>query len=107
MTQEHSASPSTRQRDLRRTLIGTVVSTKMQQTITVQVERMYRHPKYGKYLRERKRYHAHCEDAAVKNGDQVEIMAARPMSRLKRWRLVRIVAAAVERGAEVSDIAQV
>jgi small subunit ribosomal protein S17 len=102
--QSQSAGAS---RDQRRTLIGEVVSTKMQKTITVQVERMYRHAKYGKYLRERKRYHAHCEDAAVKNGDLVEIASTRPMSKLKRWRLVRIVTAAVDRGADVAEFTKI
>ncbi|MCC7011949.1 MAG: 30S ribosomal protein S17 [Planctomycetes bacterium] len=94
-------------RSTRRTLRGTVVSTKMQKTITVQVERMYKHAKYGKYLRERKRYHVHAEDGAAKNGDLVEIMSIRPMSKLKRWRLVRVVTAAVDRGAEVSEISKI
>jgi small subunit ribosomal protein S17 len=90
----------------RRTLVGTVVSTKMDKTITVQVERMYRHPKYGKYIRERARYHAHAENGAAKDGDTVEIMSTRPLSKLKRWRLVRVVAAAVDRGADVSEISK-
>lgn len=90
----------------RRTLVGTVVSTKMDKTITVQVERMYQHPKYGKYIRERKRYHAHAENGAAKDGDTVEIMSTRPLSKLKRWRLVRVVAAAVDRGADVNEISK-
>jgi small subunit ribosomal protein S17 len=90
----------------RRTMVGTVVSTKMDKTIVVQIERMYRHPKYGKYIRERKRYHVHAENGAAKMGDTVEIMSTRPMSKLKRWRLVSVVAAAVDRGAEVQDIAK-
>jgi small subunit ribosomal protein S17 len=90
----------------RRTMTGTVVSTKMDKTIVVQVERMYRHPKYGKYIRERKRYHVHADNGAAKLGDVVEIMSTRPMSKLKRWRLVSVVTAAVDRGAEVSEISK-
>jgi small subunit ribosomal protein S17 len=88
----------------RRTLVGTVVSTKMQKTITVQVERTFKHPKYGKYLRRRKRYHAHVPQGGVNMGDQVEIMSTRPISKLVRWRLVRVVRAAIERGADVSEL---
>ena len=85
-------------------MVGVVVSTKMDKTITVQVERMYKHPKYGKYIRERKRYHAHAPEGGVSNGDVVEVMSTRPISKTKRWRLVRVVTKSVERGAEVSDI---
>jgi small subunit ribosomal protein S17 len=92
-------------RNQRRTLIGTVTSTKMQSTLTVQVERTFRHRKYGKFMRERKRYHVHAADGSANLGDLVEIAATRPISKLKRWRLVRVVSAAVERGAEVSAIA--
>ena len=101
------SSQPTSERTPRRTLTGTVVSTKMAKTITVQVERTYRHAKYGKFMRERKRYHAHVEEGQVNLGDLVEIMSARPISKLKRWRLVRVVAAAVERGAEVSAVSKI
>lgn len=90
-------------RTIRRTLTGVVVSNKMAKTITVQVERTYQHPKYGKYVRRRKRYHAHVE-TPVSVGDEVEIMATRPLSALKRWRFVRVVKAAADRGIEVSSI---
>jgi small subunit ribosomal protein S17 len=86
----------------RRTMTGRVTSTRMKDTITVLVERTFRHPKYGKYMRKNKRYHAHAEEGRAAPGDLVEIVAARPMSRLKRWRLVRVVEAARERGIEVS-----
>ena len=83
---------------------GTVVSTKMEKTITVQVERMYKHPKYGKYIRERKRYHVHAPQGGAADGDVVEVMATRPISKTKRWRLVRVVSKSADRGAEVSEI---
>jgi small subunit ribosomal protein S17 len=90
-------------RHVRRTLVGTVTSDRMKNTITVLVERTFRHPKYGKFVRENKRYHAHDEREEAGVGDRVEIMATRPISRLKRWRLVRVVEAAPERGFEVAQ----
>jgi small subunit ribosomal protein S17 len=73
-----------------RTLTGTVVSNKMDKTITVLVERTYKHPKYGKYVRKHERYHAHDEKNEAGPGDKVELMECRPLSRLKRFRLVRV-----------------
>ena len=86
----------------RRTMTGRVTSTRMKDTITVLVERTYRHPKYGKYVRKNKRYHAHDEGEKAAVGDMVEIVATRPISKLKRWRLVRVVEAARERGVDVA-----
>lgn len=67
---------------------GIVLSNKMQKTVVVRVDRTMRHPKYDKVLTRSKRYYAHCEDASVKVGDQVQIVETRPISRLKRWRVV-------------------
>ena len=92
------------ERTPRRTLVGTVIATKMHKTITVQVERQYKHPKYGKYIRERKRYLVHAPEGGVAVGDRVEIMSTRPLSKLKRFRLLKIVHKSVERGAEVSEV---
>lgn len=78
-------------RNRRRTVEGTVTSDKMAKTITVLVSRTYRHPKYGKYLRKQVKYHAHDEESLAKTGDLVEIVECRPTSRLKRWRLVRVI----------------
>lgn len=78
-------------RNQRRTIEGTVVSDKMQKTITVLVERTYRHPKYEKFIRKQKRYHAHDEKGEAHLGDRVELRSCRPLSRLKRWTLVRVV----------------
>jgi small subunit ribosomal protein S17 len=89
-------------RSARRTLTGRVMSTKMKATITVLVERTYKHEKYGKYVRERKRYHAHDPREEAHTGDLVEIMSTRPISKLKRWRFVRVVQKAVERGEDVT-----
>ncbi|MBA3721722.1 MAG: 30S ribosomal protein S17 [Parachlamydiaceae bacterium] len=67
---------------------GIVVSTKMQKTVVVKVERTLRHPKYGKVITRAKKYYAHNESAPLKEGDEVQIMETRPMSKLKRWRVV-------------------
>jgi small subunit ribosomal protein S17 len=95
----------TDKRNARRTLIGTVASSKGDKTITVVVERTFKHPKYNKYVRKRKKYHAHDEQNAAGVGDQVEIVSTRPLSKLKRWRLGSIVQAAPDRGIEVEQIA--
>ncbi|HMX03942.1 MAG TPA: 30S ribosomal protein S17 [Chitinophagales bacterium] len=78
-------------RKLRRTIIGVVTSNKMDKSITVTVERKVMHPKYGKFLKKSKKYHAHDEANDAKSGDLVKIMETRPLSKLKRWRLVDIV----------------
>ena len=80
----------TKARNRRRTLSGVVVSDKMDKTITVRVERMLRHPKYLKYIRRHAKYHAHDEHGAASIGDVVEIGEMRPMSKLKRWRLLSV-----------------
>ena len=85
-------------RGMRRTITGVVTSTKMQKTITVQVRRTYKHPKYKKYVRETRRVHAHDGDDLAKVGDLVELVSTRPLSKSKRWRLVRVVEASQERG---------
>ncbi len=71
--------------------IGVVVSDRMTKTITVEVEHLTEHPKYGKRIRRSTRYYAHDEAREAKAGDKVEIAETRPLSKLKRWRLVRIV----------------
>lgn len=71
--------------------IGRVVSDSMQKTITVLVERRVQHPRYKKYIRQRKKFYAHDEKEEAKVGDMVRIMETRPLSKLKRWRLVEIL----------------
>jgi len=78
-------------RALRRTIVGVVTSNKMDKSITVSVERKIMHQKYGKYLKKTKKYHAHDEANDANTGDVVRIMETRPLSKLKRWRLVDIV----------------
>ena len=69
--------------------IGIVTSTKMAKTISVNVERLVKHPRYGKYIRRRTRLIAHDENEVAKAGDRVEVSFSRPLSKTKRWRLVR------------------
>lgn len=73
----------------RRVLSGTVVSTKMQDTITVAVERYIKHPKYKKFLRRTKKFLVHDKGNTAKEGDKVEIREIRPLSRHKRFELVK------------------
>ncbi len=75
----------------RRTLTGRVVSDKMQKTIAVEIERLVKHPAYGKYMRRTTKLLAHDENGSSKEGDLVVITPCRPMSRHKSWRLVEIV----------------
>ena len=92
-----------KERGLRRTLTGEVTSTKMAKTITVKVQRTFKHPKYKKYVREAMKVHAHDEGEVAKVGDVVELGSMRPMSKLKRWRMVRVAEAAPDRGVSVAD----
>ena len=78
-----------------RTLTGRVVSNKMDKTISVAVERLIKHPTYGKYVRRTTKLLAHDEQNECKEGDVVSITPCRPLSRHKSWKLVRVV----ERGA--------
>jgi small subunit ribosomal protein S17 len=81
--------PATRGR--RRSRIGKVVSAKMQKTIVVACESRVRHPLYGKFMKRTTKFKAHDETNVCGEGDTVEIMETRPMSKDKRWRVVRIV----------------
>jgi len=78
-------------RTQRRTQVGRVTSDKMKQTIVVEVDRLVRHPRYDKYVRRRTKLYAHDAGSEAKVGDTVEVMATRPLSKLKRWRLIRII----------------
>lgn len=79
---------------LTRTLVGRVVSNKMEKTVTVLVERRVKHPLYGKYIVKSNKYHAHDESNALNEGDIVEIAESRPLSRTKTWAVTRVVEAA-------------
>ena len=74
-----------------RTQTGYVVSAKMDKTITVRVERMVKHPLYGKFMRRSSRLHAHDEENACREGDRVTVQECRPLSKSKTWRLVEVI----------------
>ena len=74
-----------------RTLTGKVVSNKMDKTITVVVERLVKHPAYGKYVRRTTKLLAHDENNECNEGDTVDIAQCRPLSRRKSWTVVRVV----------------
>jgi small subunit ribosomal protein S17 len=80
-----------------RTLTGRVVSNKMQKTIAVEIERLVRHPTYGKYIRRTTKLLAHDESRSSREGDLVIITPCRPMSRRKSWRLLEVVEKAAAR----------
>ncbi|MCS6802379.1 MAG: 30S ribosomal protein S17 [Chloroflexota bacterium] len=75
----------------RRTLIGTVVSDKMDKTVVVAVERLKRHPLYRRTIRRTKKYKAHDEKNECRLGDVVKMVESRPLSKEKRWRVIQIV----------------
>ncbi len=81
-----------KQRGTRKQRVGVVASAAAAKTIVVRVERRAPHPTYGKMVRSAKKYHAHDEAGSARPGDVVRIEECRPMSRLKRWRLIEVVA---------------
>lgn len=74
-----------------KTMIGTVVSNKMDKTVVVSVERMILHPVYHKYVKMRKKYKAHDENNECGVGDRVLVIQSRPISKEKRWRVKKII----------------
>lgn len=74
-----------------RTMVGKVVSDKMQKTIVVMVERTVKHPKYGKIMKRRTKLHAHDENQVGRIGNTVKIRESRPLSKLKTWVLVEVI----------------
>jgi small subunit ribosomal protein S17 len=85
MTEQATISSGKRQ------LVGEVVSDKMDKTIVVEVARRVRHPRYLKVVTRHKKFYAHDEKSEAAVGDRVRIVESRPLSKLKRWRLVEIV----------------
>jgi small subunit ribosomal protein S17 len=79
------------ERNLRKERVGIVTSNKMDKSIVVSVETKVMHPKYGKFVKQTKRFMAHDEKGDCGVGDVVRIMETRPLSKLKRWRLVEVV----------------
>jgi small subunit ribosomal protein S17 len=77
--------------NLKRTLTGTIVSDKMDKTVTVLIERKVKHPVLGKIIRVSKKYHAHNENNEFHQGDVVTIEETRPLSKTKSWRVAKLV----------------
>jgi small subunit ribosomal protein S17 len=84
-----------KERGLRKTQTGIVISDKMDKTVVVQVDRLVKHPVYRKYVRRRAKFKAHDENNTCQKGDRVVIRETRPLSKTKRWRVSQIVEKAV------------
>ena len=80
-----------RDRNRRKSRIGVVVSDKADKTVTVQVERRFAHPLYGKQVAKTKKYQAHDEHNEFKAGDTVRMVETRPLSKTKRWRVAELI----------------
>src|ERR1039457_5347314 len=93
MTTETQKAPAAEQhqRGARTVLTGKETSAKMENTIVVEVQRLVQHPKYRRVVRISKKFYAHDETRQAKTGDTVRIVASRPLSKLKRWRLKEIL----------------
>ena len=88
-------------RGRRKQRTGIVVSDKMDKTIAVQIERKYAHPLYKKVIKVHKKLYAHDPEGRAKEGDTVRIVETRPLSKMKRWRLIEVVRSANEqKGSE-------
>ncbi len=90
MSTAQAAAPAS----IQRTLVGRVISNKMDKTVTVLVERRVKHPVYGKYVVRSTKLHAHDDTNQINEGDLVEIAATRPLSRTKFWTVKRVIEAA-------------
>src|SRR6516162_4008712 len=97
MADANTNNPTAQARGKRRVVTGVVTRDRNDKTRRVEVERLVRHPKYGKYVKQRTVCYAHDETNESHLGDTVEIAESRPLSRTKRWRLVRVVTKAPSR----------
>ena len=79
------------ERNLRKERIGIVTSSKMEKSVVVRVERKEKHAMYGKFVKKSSKFHAHDEKSECGIGDTVKIMETRPISKLKRWRVIEII----------------
>jgi len=89
---ETTETPTEEKRGLRKTRVGIVVSDKMSKTRVVETVTRVPHPKFGKIVKQTKRYHVHDEENTSQTGDKVRIMETRPLSKTKRWRLMEVIA---------------
>ena len=94
-------------RHQRRTAVGVVTSDKMSKTRRVEIARLVKHARYGKYIRRRTICHVHDETNQSRTGDKVEIMETRRLSKTKTWRLIKIVAKAPEQAPTPEAVAPV
>src|ERR1700693_3617475 len=94
------------ERGNRRIEIGIVTSDKMDKTRRVEIPRIVKHPRYGKYIRRRTICHVHDEQNESHVGDTVEIMESRPLSKTKHWRLVRVVVKVTQGVPAPAEVAQ-
>src|SRR5690242_1282067 len=109
--QPTTQQPVTSERGRRRIVVGVVTKDKMNKTRRVEIPRLVKHARYGKYIRRRTVCHVHDEKNESHVGDTVEIMETRPLSKTKNWRLVRVVtkgpvAAATTAGAPAAEAPQ-
>jgi small subunit ribosomal protein S17 len=88
---KNEGAASTAERKPAKTIEGIVTSAKMEKTITVEVNYLQKHQKYGKYVKKYTKFYAHDEKREAKEGDLVEIAATRPLSKQKRFRLVKVL----------------
>ena len=86
-----TTTSATTVRNRRKTRVGKVVSDRMDKTIVVSIERLVKHPQYGRYVRRRSKFKVHDEKNECRMGDTVRFMETRPISKDKRWRFVEIV----------------
>lgn len=86
-----TAQTTTQQRATRKTRVGEVISSSMNKTIVVRTVTRVPHRKFGKIVKQQRKFYAHDEQNAAKPGDTVRIMETRPLSKLKRWRLVEVM----------------
>jgi len=91
MSEEAASTETPSPKGHRKTRVGIVVSDKMNKTIVVSVERRVPHPLFKKIVRRTSKFYAHDEEGKAKEGDKVSIEETRPMSKLKRWRLIEVL----------------
>jgi small subunit ribosomal protein S17 len=91
MSESNTETPAESARNLRKERVGQVVSTKAQKTAVVETTTRVPHPRFGKITKQIKRFHVHDEEGKAQVGDTVRIAETRPLSKLKRWRLVEII----------------
>jgi small subunit ribosomal protein S17 len=94
--QEQAGGAAARRGHKRRQRIGVVVSDKMDKTVVVRVEQVYRHPQYEKVVRRSRSFYAHDEAETAHEGDTVRIRETRPLSKLKRWQVIEVLKRAEE-----------